>query len=93
MAVLIFTDVDNLSEPQGAAVIAVVLPNRTILTVDEETKSILKSYLNFVSEDLTGEEFFESFATVVQRRVMSFEAFLQSDDAKARELVQEYSLS
>jgi len=93
MAVLVFREVDNLDEPQESTVIAVVLPNRTILAVDEENKSILTGYLNMVSEDVTGEEFFEEFATVVQERVMSISAGLQKDDSKARELVQEYDLS
>lgn len=93
MAVLVFREVDNLYEPQESTVIAVVLPNRTILAVDEENKSILTGYLQMIPEELTGQEFFEEFATLVQNRVMSISAGLQKDDSKARELVQEYDLS
>ena len=46
-----------------------------------------------IPEELTGQEFFEEFATLVQNRVMSISAGLQKDDSKARELVQEYDLS
>mgnify|MGYP003656126729 CR=1 FL=1 len=93
MAVLIFREVDNLYEPQESTVIAVVLPNRTILAVDESNKSILTGYLDMFSKDLTGEDFFEAFATVVQQRIPSISAGLQEDDSKARELVREYDLS